>query len=68
MRKQSSDVRDVPVVSAWVRDQEVPASACSTTPKEALCCSHGRCGISQTDLNRELAAPLPQPETTGGQQ
>jgi len=63
----SSDVRDVPVVSAWVRDQEMPTSAC-TTPKETLCCSHGRCGISQTDLNRDLAAPLPQSKVNGGQQ
>lgn len=64
----SSDLRDVPVVSAWIREQGMPASECSTTPKEALCCSRGRCGISQTDLNRELAAPLPQPKTSGGQQ
>lgn len=28
----------------------------------------GHCGISQTDLNRELAAPLPQPKVQGGQQ
>jgi hypothetical protein len=64
----SSDVRDVPVVSAWARSHEMTTSACSTVPKEALCCSLGRCGISQTDLNRELAAPFPQPKTPGGQQ
>lgn len=64
----SSNVRDVPVISTWIRYQEMPAGACSTTPNESLCCSHGRCGISQTDLNRELAAPLPHPKTPEGQQ
>jgi hypothetical protein len=42
----SSDVRDVPVVAAWVRSHEMPTSVCGTTPKEALCCSHGRCELA----------------------
>lgn len=62
----SSDVRDVPVVATWVRSHEMATSACAVAGE--LCCSRGHCGISESDLNRELAAPLPQPKVPGGQQ
>ncbi len=62
----SSNVRDVPVVAAWVRSHEMPSASCSL-PARTLCCSEGRCGISQSDINRDLAAPLPPSKNGGGQ-
>src|SRR5271156_843854 len=62
----SSDVRDVPVVAAWVRSHEMPSASCSATAR-TLCCSQGHCGISQSDINRDLAAPLPPTRNGGGQ-
>lgn len=62
----SSDVRDVPVVAAWVRSHEMPSASCNAAAR-TLCCSQGNCGISQSDINRELAAPLPPPRKRGGQ-
>jgi hypothetical protein len=61
----SSDVRDVPVVAAWVRSHEMPSASCSAVAR-TLCCSEGRCGISQTDLNRDLSTPLPPAKNGGG--
>lgn len=61
----SSDVRDVPVVAAWVRSHEMPSASCSEAAR-TLCCSQGHCGISQSDINRELAAPLPPAKNGGG--
>lgn len=52
-----SPLRNTPAVSGWIRANEMPASSCDATRRE-VCCSHGRCGISQTDLNRDLAAPM----------
>lgn len=63
----SSDVRDVPVVSTWVRSHEISAPACSAAAAKTICCSGGRCGISQADLNRDLAAALPSPKNAGQQ-
>jgi hypothetical protein len=62
----SSDVRDVPVVAAWVRSHEMPSASCSATAR-TLCCLQGRCGISQSDINRDLAAPLPPAKNGSGQ-
>jgi hypothetical protein len=62
----SSDVRDVPVVAAWVRSHEMPSASCSEVAR-TLCCSQGHCGISQSDINRELAAPLPPAKNGAGQ-
>jgi hypothetical protein len=62
----SSNVRDVPVVAAWVRSHEMPSVSCSATAR-TLCCSQGHCGISQSDINRDLAAPLPPSRNGGGQ-
>lgn len=53
-----SKLREIPAVSTWIRANEMPASSCNQTRLD-VCCSHGRCGISQTDLNRDLSAPLP---------
>jgi hypothetical protein len=64
----SSDVRNVPVVAAWVRSHEMPTSSCGSAATDEVCCAHGRCGISEADLNRELSAPLPSPKTSGGAQ
>jgi hypothetical protein len=64
----SSDVRDVPVVAAWVRSHEMSATACSAAAAKTICCSGGHCGISQTDLNRDLSAPLPAKTPAGGGQ
>jgi hypothetical protein len=55
-----SRMRDVPVVANWVRANEMPAASCTST-KGDLCCTHDRCGISEADLNRDLAAKLPTP-------
>lgn len=63
----ASDVRDVPVVAAWVRSHEISSASCSAKSR-MLCCSGGRCGISQTDLNRDLSMPLPKAKTPGGGQ
>ena len=59
--------REIPVVAAWVRAHEMPSASCGTTAR-TLCCSHGHCGLSQTDLNRDLSTPLPKPKGQGGQQ
>lgn len=61
-----SALRNTPAVSAWIRSNEMPASSCDAT-KHNVCCLHGRCGISQTDINRDLATPLPLSKN-GGQQ
>jgi len=53
-----SRLRNTSVVTTWIRDNEMPAASCDPTKRD-VCCSHGRCGFSQTDLNRDLAAPLP---------
>ena len=58
-------MRDLPQVADWIRANEMPAASCST-PHE-VCCSHGRCGLSQTDVNHDLSQPIPQ-ERFGGQQ
>lgn len=58
-------MRELPQVADWIRANEMPAASCST-PHE-VCCSHGRCGISQADVNRDLSKPVPQ-ERFGGQQ
>jgi len=63
----SSDWRDFPVVAAWVRSHEMPSASCSAVAARTLCCSQGRCGISQADLIRDLAAPLPPAKSRGGQ-
>lgn len=63
----SSDWRDVPVVAAWVRSHELSGAACSAAAAKTICCSGGRCGISQADLNRDLAAALPSPKNAGQQ-
>jgi hypothetical protein len=57
-------LRENPVIANWVRANEMPASSCGSVADQ-ICCSHGRCGISQADLNRELAVPLPAPEASG---
>jgi hypothetical protein len=62
-----SRLREHPVIANWIRANEMPASSCASVTGD-VCCSRGRCGVSQTDLNRELAAPLPQPKVQGGQQ
>jgi len=56
-----SRMREMPVVANWVRANEMPAANCASSPKGDLCCTHDRCGISETDLNRDLAAKLPTP-------
>lgn len=55
-----SKLRDVPVVANWLRANEMPAAACTSSQPE-LCCTHDHCGISVKDLNRDLAANLPKP-------
>jgi hypothetical protein len=62
-----SRLRENPVIANWIRRNEMPASSCTLVTGD-VCCSQGRCGISQTDLNRDLATPLPQPKLKGGQQ
>ncbi|HZD47953.1 MAG TPA: hypothetical protein VE178_04340 [Silvibacterium sp.] len=52
-----SPLRDTPAAMTWIRKNEMPSSSCDATKRD-VCCSHGHCGISQTDLNRDLAAPL----------
>lgn len=59
----SSNVRDVPVVRDWLRSHEMPNNACGA--ERRVCCSHGHCGISQDDVNRDL--PKPIPITVGGE-
>ncbi len=63
----SSNVRDVPVVAAWVRSHEMPSKSCGGAAR-TLCCAGGRCGLSQTDLNNDLSLPLPKPKNQGGGQ
>jgi hypothetical protein len=63
----SSDVRDVPVVAAWVRSHEMPSASCGGAAR-TLCCAGGRCGLSQTDLNHDLSLPLPKPKNQGAGQ
>jgi hypothetical protein len=50
-------MRELPQVADWIRANEMPASSCST-PHE-VCCSHVRCGLSQTDVNHEPVAADP---------
>ena len=57
-------MREMPQVADWIRTNEVSASSCSTTHE--VCCSHGHCGLSQTDVNHDLS--LPTPQERGGQQ
>ena len=59
----SSDIRIVPVVAAWVRSHEMPASKLRCGYRRSVLLSW-RCGISEAALNRELSAPLPSPKTT----
>ena len=51
-------LRENPEIADWVRSNEMPASSCGS-PTGKVCCSRGRCGISEADLNRDLATPLP---------
>lgn len=53
-----SRLRENPVIASWIRANEMPASSCNAV-KVDLCCSKGRCGISETDLNKDLSAPIP---------
>jgi hypothetical protein len=57
----SSKLRETPLVATWIRANEMPALNCDAT-KHDVCCSHGRCGISTRDLNRDLATSLPLPK------
>lgn len=55
-------IRESPVVADWIRNNVTDSSAsCTLTGPPDLCCAHGRCGISQTDFNRDLSVPLPPP-------
>lgn len=56
-----SKIRDVPVVANWIRANVMPAADCTETRGD-LCCTHDRCGISETDMNRDLATKLPTPK------
>ena len=62
-----SRLREHPVIANWIRTNEMPAYSCTSVTGD-VCCSQGHCGISQTDLNRDLAAPLPEPRVNGGEQ
>jgi hypothetical protein len=53
-----SRLRDNLIIAGWIRTNEMPALSCSAV-KADLCCSKGRCGISETDLNRDLSGPFP---------
>jgi len=53
----SSSLRDIPSVAKWLRANSIPASSCAVSRQ--VCCTGGHCGISEADLNRDLAAPLP---------
>lgn len=61
-----SPLRNTPAVAGWIRSNEMPASSCNATKRD-VCCSNGRCGISQIDLNRDLATPLPSLKNGGNQ-
>jgi len=54
-------VRETPIVADWLRANVIADSSCSVETT-ALCCSHGRCGISSPAFNRALATPLPTPK------
>ena len=51
-----SRLRGTPAVNDWVRANEVPAESCSTKAGD-VCCSRGKCGLSQADVNRDLSTP-----------
>jgi len=55
-------IREAPAVATWLRANVMSASDCAASKPE-VCCSHGRCGISSEDFNRDLAIPLPEPKT-----
>lgn len=52
-------IREAPIVAEWLRNNVMPASSCSSTDTHAMCCEHGKCGISPVTYNRELSVPLP---------
>lgn len=55
-------IREAPIVANWLRNNVMPASDCPASTQHAWCCSHGRCGISPVDFNKDLAIPLPGPK------
>lgn len=63
-----SGLRDTPTVASWIRENEMPTASCVSTRGDDICCSHGHCGISVADMNRDLSTPLPEPKKTGGEQ
>jgi len=63
-----SSLRDTPTVASWIRENEMPTASCLPTKGDDICCSHGHCGISVANMNRDLSIPLPEPKKTGGQQ
>jgi hypothetical protein len=62
-----SSLRDTPTVASWTRANDMPTASCAPTKGDDICCSHGRCGISVANMNRDLSTPLPQPKKSGGQ-
>ena len=54
----NSRLRQQPVIEKWLQANAIPQGSC--TANHELCCSRGRCGISEDDLNQDLATPLPE--------
>lgn len=63
-----SSLRDTSTVASWIRENEIPTASCVATKGDDICCSHGHCGISVANMNRDLSTPLPEPKKTEGQQ
>jgi len=60
----NSSLRNTNAIAGWLRTNAIPASSCSVAGHD-MCCSGGRCGISEADLQHALVTPLP-PARDGG--
>lgn len=64
----SSSLRKQPAIAQWLKDNTIPTSSCSAAAAgHHLCCSQGRCGLSEAEVTSAMATPLPAPKDGGRQ-
>lgn len=51
-------LRETPVIADWIRANEISSPTCQSSKRD-LCCVGGKCGLSQSDVNKDLSSPLP---------
>lgn len=53
-----SRLRETAVIANWIRQNEMPSSSCSSSSTADLCCVQGKCGLSSSLVEKDLATPI----------